>query len=72
MKTSLIRSLSFHPHDLTFARTLPCKAQAAEPLFTAVFSALLASQVFAWPVYATLLPVVGGVAVASMKELTFK
>lgn len=45
--------------------------KAGEPLFTALFNALLLGEVFAWPVYATLLPVVGGVAVASMKELSF-
>lgn len=45
--------------------------QAGEPLFTALFSALFLGQFFTLPVYAALLPVVGGVAVASLKELSF-
>lgn len=45
--------------------------QAGEPLFTALFSALFLGQIFALPVYAALLPVVGGVAIASLKELSF-
>lgn len=45
--------------------------QAAEPLFTALFSALFLGQVFTLPVYAALIPVVGGVAVASAKEISF-
>ncbi|CAM9882622.1 unnamed protein product [Ectocarpus sp. 6 AP-2014] len=45
--------------------------KAGEPLFTALFSALFLGQIFALPVYAALLPVVGGVAIASLKELSF-
>ncbi|KAG5178423.1 triosephosphate/phosphate translocator [Tribonema minus] len=45
--------------------------KAAEPLFTAALSAALLGQVLAWPVYLTLLPVVAGVAVASLQELSF-
>uniref|UniRef100_A0A6U4KWF3 Sugar phosphate transporter domain-containing protein n=1 Tax=Phaeomonas parva TaxID=124430 RepID=A0A6U4KWF3_9STRA len=45
--------------------------KAAEPAFSALFAALFLGQVFAAPVYAALVPVIGGVAVASMKELSF-
>lgn len=45
--------------------------KAAEPAFTALFSALFLRQFFAAPVYLTLVPVMGGVAVASMKEKSF-
>jgi len=45
--------------------------KAAEPLFTALFSAVLLNQFFAWQVYTTLLPVIVGVGLASLKELTF-
>ena len=45
--------------------------KAAEPAFSALFAGLFLGQIFAFPVYATLVPVIGGVAVASMKELSF-
>ncbi|KAG5190996.1 triose-phosphate transporter family-domain-containing protein [Tribonema minus] len=45
--------------------------KALEPLFTAALSALLLQKFMPLPVYASLLPVVGGVALASMKELSF-
>ena len=50
---------------------VPSAWQAGEPLFTALFSALFLGQIFTLPVYAALLPVVGGVAIASLKELSF-
>jgi solute carrier family 35 protein E1 len=45
--------------------------KAAEPLFTATLSALFLGQIFPLPVYAALLPVVGGVGLASLHELNF-
>lgn len=42
-----------------------------EPLFTCVFSAIFLKQVFALPVYLSLVPVVLGVAVASASEVSF-
>ncbi|KAJ1639568.1 triose-phosphate transporter family-domain-containing protein [Pavlovales sp. CCMP2436] len=45
--------------------------KTAEPLFTCLFSALLLKQFFAKQTYATLLPIMGGVAFASAKELSF-
>lgn len=45
--------------------------KASEPLFTALGSAVFFKQFFAMPVYLSLLPVVAGVGLASLKELTF-
>lgn len=45
--------------------------KAAEPAFTALFSAIFLKQFFAAPVYLTLIPVMGGVAIASRKENSF-
>jgi len=42
-----------------------------EPLFTCLFSFLLLGQRFSLPVYLSLLPVIGGVAVASANEVAF-
>lgn len=45
--------------------------KALEPLFSAVVSALLFGKWMSWSVYASLLPVVGGVAYACLKERYF-
>jgi solute carrier family 35 protein E1 len=45
--------------------------KAAEPFFTALFSAIFLKQYFPLPVYLSLIPVVAGVALASLKELNF-
>jgi len=45
--------------------------KAAEPLFTSACGALFMNEFFAWQVYATLIPVVVGVGLASLKELSF-
>ena len=45
--------------------------KASEPVVTCALNALLLGQVLPLPVYATLLPIIGGVAIASMKELSF-
>ena len=42
-----------------------------EPLFTCLFSAVLLRQVFALPVYLSLVPVILGVALASASEVSF-
>ena len=42
-----------------------------EPLFTCLFSALFLKQIFALPVYLSLLPVIFGVALASANEVSF-
>jgi len=43
--------------------------KASEPVATCVLNAVLLKEVLPMPVYATLLPIIGGVAIASMKEL---
>jgi len=45
--------------------------KASEPVATCVLNAVLLKEVLPLPVYATLLPIIGGVAIASMKELSF-
>lgn len=45
--------------------------KASEPVVTCIMNFLLLGQVLPLPVYATLLPIIGGVAIASMKELSF-
>lgn len=45
--------------------------KAGEPLFTSLLSAALLKEFFPLPVYATLIPVVVGVGLASLKELSF-
>ncbi|CAM9417135.1 unnamed protein product [Discosporangium mesarthrocarpum] len=45
--------------------------KAGEPVFTAGFSALILGQVFAFPVYLSLVPIIAGVSLASLKELSF-
>jgi solute carrier family 35 protein E1 len=45
--------------------------KASEPVVSAILSFLLLGAVSSWQTYLTLLPVVGGVALASLKELSF-
>lgn len=45
--------------------------KASEPVVTCGLNYLLLGQVLPLPVYLTLLPIIGGVAIASMKELSF-
>ncbi|KAJ1625452.1 triose-phosphate transporter family-domain-containing protein [Pavlovales sp. CCMP2436] len=45
--------------------------KAGEPVFTCLLSYLVLGQVFHPLVYATLIPIIGGVALASLKELSF-
>ncbi|CAJ1947477.1 unnamed protein product [Cylindrotheca closterium] len=45
--------------------------KASEPVVTCALNALLLGQILPIPVYLTLLPIIGGVAIASMKELSF-
>lgn len=46
-------------------------AQAAEPFFSVLFSALFLGDVPPTPVLLTLVPIVGGVVIASVSEVTF-
>jgi len=52
---------------VSFAQTV----KAAEPVFTCVLSYIVLGTVFKWQVYATLLPIIAGVSLASLKELSF-
>jgi len=45
--------------------------KASEPVVTCLLNFLFLGQVLPVPVYLTLLPIIGGVAIASMKELSF-
>jgi len=45
--------------------------KACEPAFSAINEVVLTGNVQAWQVYATLVPIIGGVAFASLKELSF-
>mmetsp|Transcript_7888 Transcript_7888/g.12063 ORF Transcript_7888/g.12063 Transcript_7888/m.12063 type:complete len:388 (-) Transcript_7888:128-1291(-) len=45
--------------------------KASEPVVTCLFNAVLLGQILPFSVYLTLLPIIGGVAIASMKELSF-
>lgn len=45
--------------------------KAGEPVLTAALSGLVLGQMFSWQTYASLLPVVGGVMLASVTELSF-
>merc|ERR1719331_3069812 len=52
---------------VSFAQTV----KAAEPVFTCVLSYLVLGTVFKWQVYSALLPIIVGVSLASLKELSF-
>ena len=52
---------------VSFAQTV----KAAEPVFTCVLSYLVLGTVFKWQVYSALLPIILGVSIASLKELSF-
>jgi len=52
---------------VSFAQTV----KAAEPVFTCVMSYLVLGTVFKWQVYASLFPIIAGVCIASLKELSF-
>lgn len=52
---------------VSFAQTV----KAAEPVFTCVMSYIVLGTVFKWQVYASLVPIIAGVSIASLKELSF-
>jgi len=52
---------------VSFAQTV----KAAEPVFTCVLSYLVLGTVFKWQIYASLVPIIAGVSLASLKELSF-
>jgi len=52
---------------VSFAQTV----KAAEPVFTCAMAYFVLGTVFKWQVYATLIPIIFGVSLASLKELSF-
>jgi solute carrier family 35 protein E1 len=52
---------------VSFAQTV----KAAEPVFTCALAYIVLGTTFKWQVYATLLPIIFGVSLASLKELSF-
>jgi len=52
---------------VSFAQIL----KACEPAFSAINEVIFLGEVQAWQVYATLIPIIGGVALASLGELSF-
>merc|ERR1719389_179374 len=45
--------------------------KAAEPVFTCLLSYIVLGTVFKWQVYSALIPIIVGVSLASLKELSF-
>lgn len=45
--------------------------RAAEPVFAALFSTIFLKQVFSTPILLSLIPIIGGVGIASMTDFTF-
>jgi solute carrier family 35 protein E1 len=62
-----LTNVSFATVAVSFTHTV----KTLEPVFTSIGSYLLTGTVYAWPVYAALLPIMGGVAIASATELSF-
>lgn len=52
---------------VSFAQTV----KAAEPIFTCVLSYFVLGSLFSWQVYASFIPIIVGVSLASLKELSF-
>jgi solute carrier family 35 protein E1 len=42
--------------------------KASEPVFTSIFAGIMLGTFFEWPVYASLIPIIGGVAYASVSD----
>jgi len=45
--------------------------KASEPVVSSLLNFLFMGEVLAWPVYASLMPIIGGVALASASEMSF-
>ena len=64
---SLTTVVSLHWGAVSFTHII----KASEPAFSAVLSAMILGSYFPLSVYITLIPIIGGVALASAKELSF-
>mmetsp|Transcript_30355 Transcript_30355/g.75403 ORF Transcript_30355/g.75403 Transcript_30355/m.75403 type:complete len:434 (+) Transcript_30355:60-1361(+) len=62
-----LTNVSFATVAVSFTHTI----KTLEPVFTAIGSFMVYGTVYAWPVYAALIPIMGGVAIASATELSF-
>ena len=62
-----LTNVSFAAVAVSFTHTI----KTLEPVFSAVGSYLVSGTVYAWPVYMALVPIMGGVALASATELSF-
>ncbi len=62
-----LTNVSFAAVAVSFTHTV----KTLEPVFSAVGSYLVSGTVYAWPVYMALVPIMGGVALASATELSF-
>ena len=63
----LCACLAMYAGSVSFAHII----KAAEPISTSLFSIVILSELLSWKVYVTLLPVVSGVALASISEPAF-
>ena len=63
----LTSAISMQAGSISFLQIV----KASEPVFVAVVSVLLGSRLLPLPVYLTLIPVIAGVALASVKDLSF-
>lgn len=48
-----------------------CIFQATEPVWTVLLSAIFFREFLPWQIYASLVPIIGGVGLASLKEVSF-
>ena len=64
---NLATVVSLHWGAVSFTHII----KASEPAFSAVLSAMILGSYFPLSVYITLIPIIGGVALASAKELSF-
>ena len=62
-----LTNVSFAAVAVSFTHTI----KMLEPVFSAIGSYLVTGTVYAWPVYMALVPIMGGVALASATELSF-
>lgn len=62
-----LTNVSFAAVAVSFTHTI----KTLEPVFSAIGSYLVTGTVYAWPVYMALVPIMGGVALASATELSF-
>ena len=56
--------ISFGAGAISFTHVI----KATEPVWSALISAVFFREYLKWPVYATLIPIIGGVSLASITE----